>query len=85
MRMYGKSIGKRDHRNFIKRNVKKGLTFFHIPFSMPLGSMHRASGRLGICLLQTSIGLSSPWYNSKNMKEPLMQESKQQAMASAFF
>lgn len=52
---------------------------------MPLGSMHRASGRLGICLLQTSIGLSFPWYNSKNMKEPLMQESKQQAMASAFF
>lgn len=52
---------------------------------MPLGSMHRASVRLGIWLLQTSIGFSSPWYNSKNMKEPLMQESKQQAMASAFF
>ena len=52
---------------------------------MPLGSMHRASGRLGICLLQTSIGLSFPWYNSKNMKEPLMQEAMQQAMASAFF
>lgn len=52
---------------------------------MPLGSMHRASGRLDICLLQTSIGLSSPWYNSKNMKEPLMQEATQQAMASAFF
>lgn len=52
---------------------------------MPLGSMHRASGRLGICLLQTSISLSSPWYNSKNMKEPLMQESMQQAMALAFF
>lgn len=52
---------------------------------MPLGSMHRASGRLGIWLLQTFIGLSSPWYNSKNMKEPLMQEATQQAMASAFF
>lgn len=37
------------------------------------------------CLLQTSISLSSPWYNSKNMKEPLMQESMQQAMALAFF
>ena len=46
--MYGKSIGKRDNRNFIKRDVKEGLTFFHVPFSMPLGSMHRASGRLGI-------------------------------------
>lgn len=52
---------------------------------MPLGSMQQASGRLGICLLQTSIGLSSPWYNSKNMKKPLMQEAKQQAMASTFF
>lgn len=52
---------------------------------MPLPSMHRASGRLGICLLQTSIGISFPWYNSKNMKEPLMQESKQPAMALAFF